>query len=70
MTRQELHALVDAHYEPLAKLQEHYNFYDFEKDFDQIWTQLGQQVLQASVGEASQNPRKKTIVKPATGPSS
>jgi hypothetical protein len=64
MTREELHALVDAQYDELDALQQQPTFLAFERQFTQVWTTLGQQVLQASVGQPPANPRKKTIVKP------
>lgn len=64
MTREELHALVDAQYEELAALQQQPTFMAFERQFTHIWTTLGQQILQASVGKPPANPRKKTPVKP------
>jgi hypothetical protein len=66
MTRKEFHTLADAHYDQLAALQDKPTFFDFEESFTQVWTQLGQQVLQASVGTAPTNARKKTVVKPAS----
>ncbi|WP_460982481.1 hypothetical protein [Spirosoma fluminis] len=64
MTRDEFHALADAHFDRLNALQDKPTFFEFEEEFTQIWTQLGQQVLQASLGKPAPNPRKKTVVKP------
>jgi hypothetical protein len=67
MTREELHALVDAHYDKLTDLQSKRTFYAFEEGFVKVWTELGGQVMQASLGKAqSKDKRKKTIVKPAS----
>lgn len=63
MTRQELHALVDAQYDQLESLQQEQTFLTYEQKFAQIWTQLGGQVLQATLGHVPVNPRKKTSVK-------
>jgi hypothetical protein len=68
MTREELHALVDAQYDELEAIQQQPTFLAFEREFTQVWTTLGQQVLQASVGQPPANPRKKTVVKPALEP--
>lgn len=64
MTRDEFHALADTHFDRLNALQDKPTFFEFEEEFTQIWTQLGGQVLQASVGQPPTNPRKKTVVKP------
>ncbi|OIN60964.1 hypothetical protein [Arsenicibacter rosenii] len=67
MTREELHALVDARFDELEALQEEPTFLSYEQKFAQIWTQLGCNVLQATLGKAPLNSRKKTSVKPASG---
>lgn len=60
MTRAELHALVDAQFDDLEALQKEPTFLAYEEKFAQIWTGLGCDVLQATVGQAPENPRKKT----------
>lgn len=64
MTREELHALVDAQYDNLESLQKEDSFLMYEQKFAQIWTGLGCHVLQATIGPTPENPRKKTHVKP------
>lgn len=64
MTREELHALVDAQFDDLESLQKETTFLAYEQKFAQIWTTLGGNVLQATIGQAPENPRKKTPVKP------
>jgi hypothetical protein len=66
MTREELHALVDAQYDELDAIQQQPTFLAFERQFTQVWTTLGQQVLQASLGQPPTNPRKKTVAKPGS----
>ena len=63
MTREELHALVDAQFDDLETLQKEPTFLEFEQKFAQIWTGLGCHVLQATIGKAPQNSRKKTTVR-------
>jgi len=68
MTREELHALVDAQYDKLTDLQSKGSFYAFEEGFVKIWTELGGQVMQASLDKTvSKDKRKKTSVKPDLG---
>ena len=64
MTREELHALVDAQFDDLETLQKEPTLLAYEQKFAQIWTGLGCDVLQATIGKAPQNHRKKTPVKP------
>ena len=64
MSRAELHALVDAQFDNLETLQKETDFLAYEEKFAHIWTNLGCDVLQATVGKAPENPRKKTTVEP------
>ena len=63
MTRDQLHALVDAQYDQFQALQKQPTFLAFEQQFAQVWTDLGKDILQATVGSAPENTRKKTPVK-------
>jgi hypothetical protein len=65
MTREEFLALANAQYDKLADLQSKETFYAFEEGFVKVWTELGGQVMQASLDKApSKDKRKKTAVKP------
>ena len=64
MTREELHALVDARYNEFQALQEQPNFLAYEEKFAHIMTDLGKDILQSSVGPIPVNARKKTVHKP------
>lgn len=57
MTRAELHALVDAQFNDLEALQKEPTFLAYEEKFAQIWTSLGGEILQATIGQAGENPR-------------
>lgn len=50
-----------------AELQSKDTFYAFEESFVRVWTELGSQVMQASIEKAPANKRKKPFVKPASG---
>jgi hypothetical protein len=68
VTREGFLALANAHYDKLTDLQSKESFYVFEEGFVKIWTELGGQVMQASlVQPQSKDKRKKTTVKPASG---
>ena len=65
MTREEFLALANAQYDKLADLQSKETFYAFEEGFVKAWTELGGQVMQASLKKGtSKDKRKKTIVRP------
>jgi mannitol/fructose-specific phosphotransferase system IIA component len=66
MTQAEFIALAAARYEQLQALNQLDSFYDYEKQFDQLWTGLGQQVLEKNLGELPNDPQKKTPSAPDT----
>ena len=64
MTKEEFMVLASEKYENLQKLNEHLNFYDYEKAFDELWTELGRTVLEHNIGKIPKDRRKKTLSKP------
>ncbi len=64
LSKTEFLALSEARYRELAALDQSQNFYEHEKSFDAIWVGLGQQVLEATIGEVPAQARKKTHSKP------
>lgn len=67
MTESEFVALALSKYEALNSLDNSADFYEHEKNFDQIWTDLGGQVLESSLGEVPASARKKKACRPVTG---
>lgn len=65
MTREELHTLADTHFEKFDELQQEPSFLSFEQKFAKIWTEVGCDVLQATIGKPPENPKKKTPARPA-----
>ncbi len=59
MTREEFHRLADQRYNELQSLNKINNFYDYEKEFEQIWKDLGRAVFESNLSELSANRRKK-----------
>ncbi len=59
MTKAEYMALAESKFEELQVLQEAGNFYEYEKRFDEIWTELGRQVLEQSISTPPVDRRKK-----------
>ena len=60
MTKAEYMALAEARFDALSDLQKQTNFYDYEKEFDQIWTGFGRAVLERTIGPVPNDKRKKT----------
>jgi hypothetical protein len=68
MTQDEFTALAAARYQQLQALNQLDSFYDYEQQFDQLWTDLGQQVLEKNLGELPKDPQKKTPFGPDMAP--
>jgi hypothetical protein len=58
MSKEEFLALVASRYEAFYKLNEIKGLYTYESTFDQIWTDLGQAVLETSISEVGEDCRK------------
>ena len=59
MTKSEYLKLAEQKWEELEGLKKRENFYDYEKEFDRIWINLGKSVLEQSIGEKIKDRRKK-----------
>ena len=59
MTEEEFLKLASKKYKALSKLGEQKTFYDYEKEFDRIWRELGGEVLQKTLGDVPKDRRKK-----------
>jgi len=59
MSKEEFLALAALKYEELSKLNEIKDFYTYEENFDQIWTDLGKQVLEKNISDVPNDRRKK-----------
>ncbi len=64
MSKEEYLAKAAARYEALQKLKEQKDFYNYEAEFDKIWTDMGREVLEGSIGKVPANKRKKTSSAP------
>lgn len=67
MSKDEYLALAEQKYDDLQQLKHKLSFYDYEKTFDQIWKNLGQQVLEKNLSDVPADRRKKKAPKPPTG---
>lgn len=59
MTKEEFMAMAAQRYEELQALNKLDNFYDYEKQFVDIWKDLGREVLQKNIGSLPADKRKK-----------
>ncbi len=59
MTKAEYIALAEQKYQALQQLKNKPTFYDYEKSFDELWQDLGRQVLEKSLSEVPKDRRKK-----------
>jgi hypothetical protein len=59
MTEANFIALAQKRYAELQALNKIDNFYDYEKEFDKIWQELGRSVLQANLSDVPADRRKK-----------
>jgi hypothetical protein len=59
MTESTFIALAQKRYAKLQELNKLTSFYDYEKEFDKIWQELGREVLEANISEVPANRRKK-----------
>ena len=60
MTKAEYMALAGSRFDALSDLQKQPDFYTYQKEFDQIWTDLGRAVLEQTIGPVPNDKRKKT----------
>ena len=59
MTEASFMALAQKRYQELQDLNKIDSFYDYEKEFDKIWQDLGRAVLESNVSEVPADRRKK-----------
>ncbi len=59
MTKETFIAAAVSRYEKLNDLNNIDNFYDYEKKFEQIWKDLGREVLEQNISTFSADRRKK-----------
>ncbi len=70
MTEEEFIERARSKYASLDKLsRSNRNFYDYEKEFDKIWTELGREVLEKSIGSIPGDHRLKKNSSASTGKS-
>lgn len=59
MTEEDFLTLARQKYQDLQQLKSKPTLYDYEKSFDEIWQDLGRQVLEKNLSEVPADRRKK-----------
>ena len=59
MKKEEYLKLAEEKWSELEKLKEEKRFYDYEKRFEEIWIELGREVLEKSISKPGKDHRKK-----------
>ena len=59
MKKEEYLKLAEGKWEELEKLKEEKRFYEYEKRFEEIWIELGREVLQKGIGDSGKDRRVK-----------
>lgn len=60
MTREEFLELAEQKWEQIqAQKSGSASFYDYEKGFDELWTEFGREAIEGSIGKKSKDRRKK-----------
>lgn len=59
MTESAFITMAQKRYAELQALKKINSFYDYEKEFDKIWQELGREVLEANISEVPADRRKK-----------
>ena len=59
MTKEQLLTMVSERYDQLQALNKINDFYDYEKEFEDIWKELGRSVLENNISQSCADRRKK-----------
>lgn len=61
IAKNEFLALAEKKYEEIKKLEGTPNFYDYEKAFDEIWTEFARDTFEKSISHVPNDRRKKNV---------
>jgi len=59
MTKEDFLQLAETEYNKIASLKEEESFYEYEKQFESVWLDLGRKVFEKSISEVGADRRKK-----------
>jgi len=66
MTKSEFLKLAESQWEELSNLQEEESFYEYEKQFDELWVEFGRKTLERSISNPVKDRRKKKDLRVVT----
>jgi hypothetical protein len=61
MTKSEFLEIMSQKWDNLEKLQEQSSFYEYEREFDELWVSSGREVLERGINKVEVDRRKKKI---------
>lgn len=61
MSEQEFMELARQKYQKLKALKSEESFYEYEKNFDEMWVEFGRETLEKSIGRIGKDRRKKKV---------
>lgn len=59
MTKDDFIKLAETEYNKIAALKEEDSFYEYEKQFEEVWIDFGRRVFEKSISEVGEDRRKK-----------
>lgn len=59
LNKEEFMELALSRYEAISQLEDEKDFYQYEKTFDNLWTDLGKEMLEKTISKVSADRRKK-----------
>ncbi len=62
LSKEKFLELASAKYEKVKELKNITSFYDYEKAFDEIWTDYGRETLEKSISNTPNDRRKKKLI--------
>jgi len=61
MSEKEFLEIARQNYQKLQALKKEQSFYEYEKNFDEMWVEFGRETLEKSIGEIGEDRRKKKV---------
>lgn len=62
LSKEDFLELACAKYDKVKALKNIKNFYDYEKAFDELWTEYGRETLEKSISATPKDRRKKKLM--------
>lgn len=62
MKKEDFLKLMNEHFDSLMKLKSEKSFYEFEKQFEELWLSTGRRMMEKTISEPGLNRRKKKLL--------